>query len=523
MSAMAPTSAKAYPEPMLSSNARIDPILPPLAATGIAGLDSILHGGLPRNEMHLIQGVAGTGKTTIALQFLFEGTKQGEATLYVTLSQSKEHLERIAHSHGWALDGVTVYELSPGTVAERIAARQSIFPTAEVELDEVFRDLAELVVRVAPRRAIIDSITILQLLAGSTSRYHREVVTLRQLFVERGCTLIALADHPAVTEEGQAPEVIFHPIAGCVINLEQTPRQYGDVRRRLRVVKARGLPHNGGYHDLKILTGRTEVYARLGAYTIPEDCEYRLITTQAASLDELLGGGLNSGTSCLIVGPSGVGKSSIASLYAESIARDGGKAAIFLLDERPETYLVRAEGLGVAMRSHLDTGRILLEQIDPGEVAPGQFAQRIRQLVELQSTRLVIIDSVIGYFAAMGSADVLVTQLHELTTYLTRKGVLLILCGAQEGFMSIGTQEAVDVSYLSDTILVLNFFEAEGHIRRAIAVVKKKHGTHVHSIHELFLEPNRIEIAVPALSQFRNVMVPGRVIVPLGGPEGDDS
>jgi circadian clock protein KaiC len=471
--------------------------------------------------MHLIQGVAGTGKTTIALQYLFEGMKQGEATLYVTLSQSKEHLERIARSHGWSLDGMTIYELSPGSVAERIAARQSILPTAEVELDEVFRELMDLVVRVAPRRAIIDSITILQLLAGSTWRYHREVVTLRQLFVERGCTLIALADHPAVMEEGQSPEVIFHPIAGCVINLEQTPRPYGDVRRQLRVVKARGLPHNGGYHDLKILTGRTHVYARLGAYTIPEDCEYRLITTRAASLDALLGGGLNSGTSCLIVGPSGVGKSSLATLYAESVARDGGKAAIFSLDERPETYIVRSEALGIPIRGHLDTGRILLQQIDPGEIAPGEFAQEIRQLVEVEATRVIIIDSVIGYFAAMGSADVLVTQLHELTTYLTRKGVLLVLCGAQEGFMSIGTQDAVDVSYLSDTIMVLNFFEAEGQIRRAIAVVKKKHGRHVHSIHELFLEPNRIEVAQAPLSQFRNVMVPGRVLMPLGGAEGD--
>jgi circadian clock protein KaiC len=243
---------------------------------------------------------------------------------------------------------------------------------------------------------------------------------------------------------------------------------------------------------------------------------------QAASLDTLLGGGLNSGTSCLIVGPSGVGKSSLATLYAESVARHGGKAAIFSLDERPETYIVRSEALGIPIRGHLDTGRILLEQIDPGEIAPGEFAQQIRHLVEAEATRVVVIDSVIGYFAAMGSADVLVTQLHELTTYLTRKGVLLILCGAQEGFMSIGTQDAVDVSYLSDTIMVLNFFEAEGRIRRAIAAVKKKHGRHVHTIHELFLEHNRIEVAQAPLSQFRNVMVPGRVLMPLGGAEGDE-
>jgi circadian clock protein KaiC len=251
------------------------------------------------------------------------------------------------------------------------------------------------------------------------------------------------------------------------------------------------------------------VYARLGAYSIPEHNEYRPLLTHVEGLDTMLGGGLNSGTSCLIVGPSGVGKSSLAALYAQASANAGGHAAIFLLDERPETYVVRAEALGIPLRAHIEADRLLICQLDPGEIAPGEFAQQVRQLVEgSRATRVVIIDSVIGYFAAMGSADVLVTQLHELLTYLTRKGVLLILCGVQEGFMSIGVQKAVDVSYLSDTIVALTYFELAGQLRRAIAVVKKKHGPHLSTVHELFLQAHRIEVGPEPLRELNNVMVP---------------
>jgi circadian clock protein KaiC len=461
--------------------------------------------------MHLVQGTAGTGKTTIALQFLQEGVRMGERTLYVTLSQSKEHLERIASSHGWSVQGMHIHELSPGTVAERIAARQTILPSADVELVELFRELMELVDRVKPRRAVIDSITIIQLLSGTPQRYHREVVTLRQLFIERGCTLLALADHPAEAAQGQQPEVMFHPLSGCVINLEQEPRPYGDVRRRLRVVKARGLPHNGGYHDLKIHTGGMKVYARLGAYEEKEACEFTPVASGVDSLDALLQGGLNSGTSCLIVGPSGVGKSSLASLYVEALASRGEHAAIFLFDERPETFLVRSELVGIPLREHLTSGRISLRQLDPGEIAPGEFAQQVRDEIDRRAIKVVVIDSVLGYFAAMGSADVLVTQLHELMTFLTRRGVLMILCGSQEGFMSIGVQKAVDVSYLSDTIIALTFFESHGELRRAIAVVKKKHGSYLRSIHELSLESGRIHVGEQPLRELENVMVPARV------------
>jgi circadian clock protein KaiC len=497
-------------EMSISPDHATSPTVPPVASSGVAGLDVILGGGFPREEMHLVQGVAGTGKTTMALQFLREGVRQGEPTLYVTLSQSQAHLERIAHSHGWLMDGITVLELSPGTVADRISSRQTVLPTVEVELGELFRELAEVVTRVAPRRAIVDSITILQLLSGSATRYHREVVTLRQLFAERGCTVLALADHPAETQAGDQPEVIFHPLSGCVVHLQQEGRPFGDARRRIRVVKARGMAHNGGYHDLKIFTGGMEVYPRLDAYSKPENREFPPLKSGIAMLDRLIGGGLELGTSCLLVGPSGVGKSSLATVYADAAARAGGKAAIFLLDERPETYIFRAEGLGIGLRAHVASGRVSLVQLDPAEITPGQFAQQVRKLVEEDGIKVVVIDSVVGYFAAMGSSSVLITQLHEVLTFLTRSGVLVILCGSQEGFMSIGSQDTVDVSYLSDTIVCLAYFEAAGDLRRGMAVVKKKHGGHATTIHEISVEDGRIFVGEEPLKKFGAIMVTER-------------
>lgn len=496
----------------------IDPDLPPLASTGVPGLDAILHGGLPREEMHLVQGEAGTGKTTLALQFLLAGVQLGEATLYITLAQSAKHLERIARSHGWSLAGVTIHEVSPGTVADRIAARQTILPTAEAELGELFQELGALVARIRPRRAVIDSISILRLLAGSSQRYHREVVTLRQLLFEQECTVMALADRPAETAHGTLPEVDFHPLSGCVIHLEQETRAYGDVRRHLRVVKATGLPHSGGYHDYKIRTGHTDVYPRLDSYTRPEYSDYRRIASGIESIDAALGGGLEQGTACLVVGPSGVGKSTMATLFVDAAARQGDHTAVFLFDERPETYKVRSTAFGIDLQAHAASGRLTMRQLDPGQIAPGEFAQQVRALVDAQHTRVIVIDSITGYFNAMGSSDVLIAQLHELLTYLSRSGVLTILAGAQEGLMSIGSQPGVDISYLSDTIVVLNYFETEGKLRRCCTAVKKRHGEHDASIRELFLDRGTIRLGEP-LRQYRNILLAGAR--PIGHHEFD--
>ena len=495
-----------------------EPDAPPVASTGIAGLDAILSGGLPREEMHLLQGVAGTGKTTIALHFLREGARLGEPTLYVTLSQSKPHLERIARSHGWGLEGVTVHELSPGTVAQRIAARQSILSTSDVELGELYLELSELVERIKPRRAVIDSVSIIRLLAGNMQRYHREVVTVRQLFVEHECTVLAIADRPAENEQGSLPEVDFHPICGCVIHLEQAPRAYGEARRHVRVVKARGMANSGGYHDLKIRKGGMDVYPRLGAYSRPEHTTCTQMSTGVTALDALLGGGLDDGTACLFVGPSGVGKSTLAAFCAEAAMRRGEHAAVFLFDERPETYKTRSKALGIDLEPHLEAGRLLLRQLDPGEIAPGEFAQQVRAAVEEGRAKVVILDSINGYFAAMGGSDVLVAQLHELLTFLSRSGVLTLVAGSQEGFMSIGSQSGVDISYLSDTIVVLGYFERDGAIRRCLTAVKKRQGRHEMTIHELFVTSQGIRIGEP-LRDLYNLMV--RRIRPSAGREGD--
>jgi circadian clock protein KaiC len=470
------------------------PELPPLAATGVAGLDQILHGGLPRDEMHLVQGVAGTGKTTLALRFLASGVANGEPAIYLTLSQSGVHLERIARSHGWSLDGVTVHELSPGMVATRIAARQTILPTADVELGELWRELGEVIERVRPRRAVVDSLTIFELLAGSPPRFHREVVTLRQMFVENGCTLLALADHPAILDQGDRPQVIFHPLSGCVIHLSQEPRAYGGDRRQLRVMKARGLPHEGGHHDMTIRSGSIEVYPRLDAYNHDDPSPGASIASGITVLDQMLDGGLETGSSCLIVGPSGVGKSSIAACFATAAAAAGLGAAVYLFDERPEICLARCDQAGIAMREHVNAKRLLLTQMNPGDVAPGVFAQQVRRAVETRKTKVIVIDSVLGYFAAVGNAAERLIQLHELMTYLTRHDVLVVLCGAQEGFMSIGTQDAVDVSYLSDTIIALTYFEREASLRRALAVVKKKFGVSSTDIHEIVLTRGALSV-----------------------------
>ena len=488
----------------------ITPELPPVAATGVTGLDSILRGGLPREEMHIAQGVAGTGKTTLALHFLREGALAGEPCIYVTLSQSRLHLDRIARSHGWSLDGITVEEVLPGTLAERVASRQTVFPTAEVELAQLFSDLEAVVAELHPLRAVIDSFTIIQLLAGSMQRYHREIVTLRQLFVERGCTVLALADHPAGGEAGQMPEVMFHPLCGVVLDLSQVPRAYGDVRRQLRVIKARALPNNGGIHDMKIVTGGMKVYPRLGAYFKKEYEEFEIMPSGLEELDRLLGGGLDRGTSCLLVGPSGTGKSSLATLFASAAASRGDPVAIFLFDERPETYKARAKGIGIPLREQVEKGDVLLQQLDPAEIAPGEFAQQVKEAVEQRGTKVVVIDSVAGYFNAVGGSELFVAQLHELLTLLSRSGVLTILAASQEGFMSIGAQSAVDISYLSDTIALLGYYEVTGEVRRFVTIVKRRQGEHDTTIRELTIRPEGIQVGEP-LRQFSNLLLGDRM------------
>ncbi len=497
---------------MIESSNTTDPNGEHAASSGVEGLDQILRGGFPRDEMHLIEGGAGTGKTTLALRFLLAGIGKGESGLYITLSQTQKGLEAIARSHGWSLEGIAVRELSSGSV-DRMAAHQTVLRTAEVELDELTRDIRELIEQAAPRRLVFDSIGVLRLLSGSESRYHVEIVSLRQFLAGKGCTSLFLGDRAAEKEEGQGNNE-FHSLAASIVHLEQTAPDYGEVRRRVRVIKVRGVPFQGGYHNFRIQRGGLEVYPRLGMHA-KEYKEFKLLQSGLEPLDALLGGGLEQGTSCLFVGPPGAGKSTLASLYARSAAQRGGAAVIFLLDERVETWKVRSAGLGLDCEPFLEDGRLSIQQIDTAQITPGEFAQLVRKSVEDRKATVVVIDSLTGYFNALGNTPMLAVQMHELLNFLSVNGVLTLLLVSQEGFMTVGSHNTVDVSYLSDSIFVVGLFEAEGVVRRFLSVVKKRHGEHETTIREFFINPGGVNVADAPLKQFRHIL--GGDPTPVGG------
>ena len=476
------------------------------ASFGIPGLDAILGGGLPRDEMHLVQGSGGTGKTTMSLQFLLAGVRAGEPGLYVTLSQTEGGLARIASSHGWSLDNVVVHELSPGTVADRIAANQTVLHTADVELGEITRELRELVEAVKPRRAVFDSIGVISLLAGSATRYHREIVLLRQFLAGYGCTALFIGDWAEGDEQEHdaSANSEFHSLTASVIHLEQSAPDYGDVRRTLRVIKMRGVPFAGGRHNFKIRTGGLEVYPRLDTTSVSYDTFERL-PSGIAPLDTLLGGGLEHGTACLFVGPSGVGKSTVAAVFARSAAQRGEHAAIFLFDERPETFEARSAGVGIPLREQMEAGTLEIDLVDTSQISAGEFANSIRDSVEQKGSKLIVIDSLTGYFNAMDNSRMLAVQMHELLNYASRRGVLTLLLITQQGFMTVGDTPTVDISYLSDTILVLRMFEADGVIRRCIAAAKKRQGEHETTIRELFISSKGVTIAHEPLHGFESI------------------
>ena len=485
------------------------------ASTGIKGLDEILRGGFPRDEMHLVEGAAGTGKTTLALQFLLAGVKAGESGLFITLSQTRKGLEVIARSHGWSLSGITVHELSPGAVAERIAAHQTVLHTAEVELDELTQELRHQIEQTKPRRVVFDSLGVVALLAGGAPRYHREIVTLRQFLVGHGCTALLVGDQQGPEEMDGSSGNALYALATSVIHLAHRTPDYGEVRRRVQVIKVRSVPFQSGNHDFRILKGGLEVYPRLSAPTSPEYTEFQEVRSGIEPLDHLLGGGLQQGTACLIVGPSGAGKSTLATIFARHAAEAGASAAIFLFDERPETFKKRSQGVGIDLQSQLDQGRIVIHPMDTASITPGEFAERVRREVVDRQVKIVVIDSLTGYLSAMESTTMLVVQMHELLDFLSRHGVLTMLLVSQEGFMTVGSSPSLDISYLSDSIIVVQMFESEGSVRRCLSAVKKRQGEHETSIRELFIRPGQVTVGEKALGEFRRILT--RSSGPAGG------
>ncbi|MFN2415588.1 MAG: ATPase domain-containing protein [Pyrinomonadaceae bacterium] len=492
-------------------------------ATGSAGLDLVLHGGFPANRLYLVEGDPGTGKTTLALQFLLEGARLGEPVLYVTLSETKEELTDVARSHGWSLEGVNLHELVPPEESLKAEAQYTIFHPSEVELGETTRAVIDEVERIQPRRVVFDSLSEMRLLARDPLRYRRQILALKQFFAGRRSTVLLLDDRTSADADLQVQS-----IAHGVLMLEQMALDYGAERRRLRVSKLRGSRYRGGFHDFTIKTGGVEVYPRLVASGHRQEFEHDSVTSGVAELDALLGGGLDRGTATLIMGPAGSGKSSVSAHFASAAAARGEVAAAFIFDEGVNTYLKRAAGLGNDLKTHVGAGRLMVQQVDPAELSPGEFAHNVCAAVERDGARVVIIDSLNGYLPAMPDERFLTAQMHELLSYLNQQGVVTLLVMAQHGFLG-NMATPVDVSYLADTVVMLRYFEAAGAIRRAISVIKKRTGPHEDTIRELRLSASRgVEVGAP-LTNFRGVLTGVPVFVgdaaknaPLLGEDDDE-
>ncbi|MGH7397660.1 MAG: ATPase domain-containing protein [Candidatus Rokuibacteriota bacterium] len=471
----------------------------PRVATGIEGLDEILRGGLPENRLYLVEGEPGTGKTTLALQFLLEGASRGERGLYVTLSETTGELAEVARSHGWSLENVTLYELAATPEPLSADDQYTILHPSEVELGETTQAVFEEVERINPTRVVFDSLSEMRLLAREPLRYRRQILALKQFFVGRHCTVLLLDDRTADSGDLQ-----LQSITHGVVRLEQLVTELSAERRRLRVIKLRGVNFRGGYHDFRILTGGMRVFPRVLPLKNPQVFAREKVKSGLPELDALLGGGLIPGTSALLMGPAGAGKSVVANQYAAAAAERGDYVAIYLFDEHAETSLVRADGLGLALRSHVDGGRITLEEVDPAQLSPGEFSERVRHRVENGGARIVVFDSLNGYLAAMPEERFLILQLHELLAYLNRLGVLSLMIVAEHGLIGSGMASPIDVSYLADTVLLFRYYEVAGEVRQAISVVKHRPGRHERTIRELQLGPG-IQVG-PPLARVQGVL-----------------
>jgi circadian clock protein KaiC len=470
-------------------------------ATGCSGLDLILNGGFPANRLYLVEGDPGTGKTTLALQFLLEGVRLGEPVLYVTLSETKEELTAVARSHGWTLEGVNLHELIPPEESLKTESQYTIFHPSEVELAETTKAVIDEVERIQPRRVVFDSLSEMRLLARDPLRYRRQILALKQFFAGRRSTVLLLDDRTSTNADLQVQS-----IAHGVLMLEHLELDYGAERRRMRVSKLRGSRFRGGFHDFAIRTGGIEVFPRLVAAARSHEFKHETVASGVTELDALLGGGLDRGTSTLVMGPAGSGKSSLSAHFAAAMAKRGEAVASFLFDEGLNTYLSRAAGLGTDLKTAVEAGRLKVQQVEPAELSPGEFAHAVSAAVERDGARLVIIDSLNGYMQAMPDERFLTAQMHELLSYLNRQGVVTILVMAQHGFMGAAMSSPVDVSYLADSVVMLRYFEAAGAIRRAISVVKKRTGRHEDTIRELRLSASRgVEVGAP-LTDFRGVL-----------------
>jgi circadian clock protein KaiC len=472
---------------------------PTRAATGIAGLDDILRGGLIRDRLYLVEGMPGSGKTTLAFQFLLQGAARGEKVLYVTLSETEEEIKAVAESHGWNMAGIAIRELMSADGLNP-SEQYSMFHPSEVELTETTRRILDDVQAIRPARIVFDSLSELRLLAGTPLRYRRQILAFKQFFAGRACTVLMLDDLTSSEHDLQVQS-----IAHGAIMLEHTTPRYGLLRRQISVTKYRGSDFRGGYHDYRIRRGGLEVFPRLIAGESRQPSNREAIPSGIRQLDTLLGGGLERGTSTLLAGAAGTGKSTLAAAFAAAVCQRGEHAAMFIFDESANTLFSRMAGLGVDLRKHVESGRLHLTQVDPAELSPGELVQRIRREVEKNEVAVLVIDSLNGYLQSMPDEGFLVIQLHEVLTYLGQHGVATILCSAHAGMLGMQMTSPVDASYVADAIVLLRYYELDGEVRQAISVIKKRGGQHERTIRDYRMENGRIMVGEP-LRDYRGVL-----------------
>ena len=470
------------------------------AGSGIIGLDDVMQQGFSRGHVYLLEGEPGAGKTTLGLQFLLAGAKAGESCLYITLSETERELRAVAASHHWALDqGITICELLPSESLLTGEQQQSLLYASDLELGETTKQIFDAVAREKPSRLVIDSLSEIRLLAQSSLRYRRQILTIKHYFARQGITVLLLDD---LTSE--ATDKTVHSVAHGVIRLEENSPAYGAERRRLRIVKYRGQKYRGGYHDFTITTGGINVFPRLIAAEHRKRHPRVQLSTGIERFDALLGGGVESGSSTLILGPSGTGKTLIAITFALAALARGEKAALFVFDEELGLLYDRMKAMNIDLEGHCEAGRLFVEQIDAAELSPGEFAHRVRKTVDQQGIKTIVLDSLNGYRAAMPEENSLVLHIHELLQYLNRCGAATFMTVAQHGLVG-DMQAPVDITYLADTVVLLRYFEARGRVRRAISVIKKRTGRHESTIREYRVSQEGLLLGEP-LEAFQGVL-----------------
>lgn len=478
---------------------RLGPPDVPRASTGIHGLDEILGGGLPTNHLYLIDGDPGTGKTTLALQFLLEGARRGERGLYVTLSETKAELLAVADSHGWNLDGIDLYEMSKESLAN-LEQGYTIFHPAEVELQSTVDEVLRSVEEHNPKRVVFDSLSEMRLLAREPLRFRRQILALKQFFAGREATVLLLDDKTA-PENG----LQLHSIVHGVLALEHIALEYGSERRRLQATKVRGISFRGGYHDYRIVRGGIRVFPRVMQDELRVDVSHKRLLSGSRSLDTLLGDGVTCGTSMLLTGAAGTGKSVLCTQFARTELANGGKVLFYLFDERIGTFKLRTEALDMSVEAERADGSLIMRQVEPTELSPGEFASQVIQGVQDDKVSLVVIDSINGYMQSMPEERLLPIQIHELLSFLANNGVTCIMTLVQHGIFGNPVGEAADISYLADTVVLLRYFEVSGTVRQAISVVKKRSGNHERMIRECKVQKGGLFVGEPLL-EFQGVL-----------------